>query len=70
MLKAIAIGSAIVLPFLVTIDGAKAQWTPAGKMGGGAGAVRCPAGTCAKDGGAIARAAKFCSAANCKSQRK
>jgi len=71
MLKAIAIGSVATLPFLFTFDGAQAQWTPAGKMSGGAaGNVQCPAGTCAKNGGKIARAAKFCSAANCKTGQK
>ena len=70
MLNAIAIGGVIVLPFLFTVESANAQWTPAGKMGGSTGTAQCPVGTCAKDGGKIARAAKFCSAANCKSQRK
>jgi hypothetical protein len=63
MFRIIAIGSIIVLPFLLTAEGAIAQ-RPAAKMSATGG--QCPVGTCGKTGQPYAKNIKLCSAANCK----
>ena len=65
MTRTIAVASIIALLLLLRIQDAGAQG-PLKEMDPNFG--RCPAGTCAKNGGPVAKDVKLCSAANCSSK--
>ena len=65
MMRTIAVASIIALLFLLSIQDAGAQG-PRKEIDPSFG--RCPIGTCARNGGPVAKDVKLCSAANCSSK--